>query len=203
VLGGICFDGKHAYATDKNAAARVPIAMTVTDPIAAPVQMVGSLIKMFPELLLGVDGMKLRVGLDEFTQVTVALYGDPYPIKQLQLFFDTTMTTNVVVNRDDILASLQRLAGINVDDKFPRVTLAFTPTVLTMSASDVATGSWQDEIDVATTADYKLQVSGEYFKAAVEACNAGPITIMHTGASRKPIKIIDGSGYEALIMPMV
>lgn len=203
VLGGICIDGEWAYATDKNVAAKAPLTFPHDDTfdyVTVPVQMLHPVISKYPELHVGVAENKLLVGVDQDTQLTVNVFGDRFPIDGMRSFFSQVFTHAVSLDRDTLLGALDRLAPIGGTDSMPRVRVSFNADGTLDLSSTGESGKWEDTIDIVSDGELKTAFKADYLKKAVGGANAGAIRIHHNAKALNPVKITDGSGYEALVM---
>lgn len=210
ILSGVHIDGESLIGCDTNVAAIVPCKVPLQKEVTVPLWTVTPILAKASDVRLAATDKTLNIHLDKETQATSRLLEGAYPnVKGLHR---TDYTGKVKFHRAATLEAVNRLLVVAREDrKMPTVKLTFNPGLVRTCTFDLQVedkGRIQDTIEVTGTYDepFEIYFTPSLFVPAIESSKEDQVEMEYghperTLASMKPVRISDGTGYEALVMP--
>lgn len=214
-FSGVHLDGTHIFATDKYRLVRVPCDATLTEPVTVPMDTLGPILKTVEDVRLGANENYLLIMPDEYTQMRAVIYDVKYP--NISVIMDNSIYNRAVtVPRIRFREALSRMTGlIAKGERYPIVTCRFTPDTIYMEMTVSSVGTMTDEIDVSTEViahpaieddggpvEQEIHFTPTYLTDALDQPNTDTVTLgFRTDKPGTPVKVFDGLGYEAWLMP--
>lgn len=203
-LSGVHFTGKHLLATDRYRVARVPLEMPISNPVTLPASMLGSLLKRGGDLHIGATDHQVFFRIDDYTLVACAIFPMAYPEinKRLNgMQYDGTF----VVRKSSFIRLVNQVIVAAQGNRSPIMQMI-------IGKSELAAFLKGQEAGIGDVEDLPGQVDhprvSHYYEPTylVDAANRAPGDLLTFSYKREnepktPIKVEDGTGYEAWVMP--
>lgn len=202
-LTGVHFTGEHVIATDRYRVCRVPLKMSITNPITVPAGMLASILKKTGEIEVGATSHHIVFRVNDGCHVYSAIYGNEFPaIEKRVTSFEYDGQISV---RKNELSSLINLAMSGSDaDRMPLIRLIIGRSELAayVGGDEVGIGDVVDIPGQATHKRISLYFTPGYVLDAVNRTPGDLVTLSYRveDESKVPIKIHDGSGFEAWVV---
>lgn len=203
-LTGVHFTGEHVIATDRYRVARVPLKMAISKPITVPAAMLGSILKKSGEIEVGATPHQIVFRIHDGCHVYSSIYADEYPAIEKRV---TSLTYDGVISvRKNQLTSLINLSTSGAEgDRTPLVRLIIGKGELAvyMSGEEIGIGDVEPIPGQAQHPRVSIYFTPGYLLDAVNRAPSDVINLSYEveNESRRPVKVDDGSGYEAWIAP--
>lgn len=203
-MTGVHFTGEHVIATDRYRVARVPLKMAITKPITVPAGMLSSILKKSGEIEVGATAHQIVFRVHDGCHVYASIYANDYP--GIEKRVTSLQYDGIISVRKGELASLVNVTMSGAEgDRTPLVRLIFGKGELAahVSGGEIGIG---DVVPIPGQADHpRVSI---YFTPGylLDAINRAPGDVINfsyrvENESKLPVKIDDGSGYEAWIAP--
>ena len=205
-LAGVYLDGTHAIATDQYRLAVVPLSIpSLQEPIVVPSGILGQILRQTGEVQIGMspEDRMLRVMPDEYTQVKTVVYDVKYPnvTPVIQREFDTAAK----VDRDKLVEMIQRVNAFTQGDRAPSLRVYLGKEEVAVYVTNEEVGSVGDAMEVpgeATHARFELRFTPKNLLEALQKSPNNEVTLHYNaGDGKSMVKIDDGAGYRAWVMP--
>lgn len=200
LLAGVHIDGSHLWATDRTCAVIVPLACPVDRPVTAPLADLVDLVKDHPEVSLRATEDALEVLVDEDTQVRVLLYAGAYPA--LGPFLNSPMESVAVLDKQALLAAIERLMVLDHTDRFPIMNMQIAENLITLRR-EVPDVGWIDEaIELREMLPpFDFWVNPITLRNMLQASAKSEIELAHGRGPLDPYSIRDGDGFVTVGLP--
>lgn len=200
VMSGVHLTGRHVYATNGTAAARVPLDMKLDDPITVPFSSASGLLKAYPTLRMGATQTALQVQVDSDTQIGLNLLADKYP--NIEQFLDSPkFDTHIRVPRLPLLELLNRLSA-PFSDRLLRAELTVEEgqIVLAVEESEVGRLGGAVELAAAVEKPISMHVTIQDLRLIMQHSSGTDVTFSYI-APLAPIRFADDTEFVAVTMP--
>lgn len=200
VLGGVYLDGHHIFATDRNVAARVPLECELDRPVCAPLQEIEQLVKNHPELHVRIAGNFLEVMPDPDTQLRVGLLEGDYPA--IGPFLEQEMPIQVELDREPLLAAIDRLLVITQGERYPLLKVEFRGSTLRLTIEAEEVGRISEDIDLGHEAEpFTFFCTPGYLRPMLKASKNARVSYERYDDPLKNFRLSDGHGFLSVTAP--
>lgn len=201
---GIHFDGAQAIATDKYRFAVMPCELPIDKAMTIPAGALTSILKPNETVLLRSDGSQLYVMPDEFTQISMTMYGVDYP--NMSRVMRREYPCMVKVQKDSFRDMLDLAVSMVGSDRLPTMVLIFGRQQVAAMLENEQEGLLGHVHDVPGQLDFarrdEVRFKPESLIGAVDGCPAAEITLGYDPANtRAAFYIKGGDGLEFWISP--
>lgn len=200
VMSGVHLTGKHVYATNGTAAARVPLSMKLEEPVTIPFTNALGLLKAYPTLLLGATGIALQVQVDSDTQISLNLLADKYP--DVGQFLDSPkFIHHLRIPRLPMLELLNRLSA-PFSDRLLRSRLELEGDQMALAVEESEVGRLGGAIELSTQVDepISMHVTIQDLRLILQHASGSEITFSYV-TPLAPIRFTDETDFVAVTMP--
>ena len=212
-FSGVHLDGTHILATDKYRLVRVPCDADVAEPVTVPMDTLGPILKSVEDVRLGANENYLLIMPDEYTQMRAIRYDAKYPA--VSRIMDAAIFNRVVtVPRIRLREALSLMTGlIAKGERYPIVTLTFNADTLHLEMNVPGNGVMVDELEITTETVVRPEIdepmvelfainfTPTYLTDALDQPKTDTVMLGYRTDKSSPMKMWDGLGFEAWIMP--
>lgn len=197
VLQGVNCDGETMTATDGFRIHVIPFAM---GKAIIPARTMAEAVKLFAKsdyLKVASTNGQWFVSDGETTLISQLIEGN-FPDWKAIVPKEHKATVEVQVQ--PLLAALRRVQVIQPANNV--IKLAFADNAITITGSSEETGTAEDVVEcVLTGTPPPVAVNVRFFAQALDATRRNPVRL-HINAANTPLVVEDGSGWQAVVMPM-
>lgn len=199
VLTGIHIDGSYLWATNRNEAVRVPLACPVARPITAPLQVVQSVVKDYPEIRVRV-GARLELSPDPDVQLELGLYEGAYPA--IEGFLEAVLPYSFAIAKGPVLEAIDRLLVIVEGERYPVLKVEFEAEgLLRLTMDDPDRGRLIEEIAVPAVDAFTFFVTPLSLRWLLSSTRQPEVWFHHSADPFGQYRITDDLGFVAAAMP--
>lgn len=206
-MSGVHFNGDFVVATDRYRLVRVPLdSDAIYKPITVPVNSFVPLGKILHDARVGVIDGHLCMMPDDSTQIKTVIYGGDYV--SYERVFDFEHSNSLEIKRTPLIEMMNRAMVMTGAERVPTLRMYIGQEEVACFMEQQELGMLGDVIDVPGQAAHKRIKLKFTPKNIIEALSNAPsekVTIHYNTdlTKTKPVKIDGGSGYIAMVMPMV
>lgn len=205
-LAGVYLNGTHAIATDTFRMARVPLEIpSLEHPIIVPSEVLGQILRETGEIQIGKskDDNTLRVMPDDTTQIKTTLYDTEYP--PVERVMSRELTHKLKIDRDLFMETMSRINNFG-SDRVAAFQLYIGAEEIALYLENGEVGSIGDAVELPGECvhpdRYLWYITPKNIMDAVsKSPNKGIELHYNPNEPKYPLKIDDGAGYEAWVMP--
>lgn len=204
-IDGVHFDGEWAIATDRYRLVKVPLDMSVEEPITVPSSVLSAVIRQTGDVKVGTDGRMFLVIPDEHTQLRTIMSGHDYPNVQRIIDQNSSYPEMVTLKKTELLEIMARSLNFVGADRFPTMRLFFGKEEINIFMADAEKGMLGDAVEIPGQAMHdrvELKFTPKNIMEALEHAPNEEVTLHYD--PEKPMRVfhIDGgSGYECWVVP--
>lgn len=204
-IDGVHFDGDSAIATDRYRLVKVPMDMTVEEPITVPSAVLSAVIRQTGDVKVGTDGRMFLVAPDEHTQIRTVMSGHDYPNVQRIMDQNLSYPETIRVKKTELLEIMARSLNFVGADRFPTMRLFFGKEEINIYMADAEKGMLGDAVEIPGQAMHDRVELKFTPKNIMEALEHAPNEEIILGYDpEKPLRVFlvdGGSGYLCWVVP--
>lgn len=197
VMQGVYCDGQAMAATD---GFRIHIAPFVIGKANIPARSMAEAVRLFGKaqfLTVASAGGQWFVSDNETTLISQVIEGNFPGWRAIE---PKEHKATIEFQVQPLLAALRRVQVIQPANNV--IKFAFADNAITITGSSEETGTAEDVVEcVLTGAPPPVAVNVRFFAQALDATRRNPVRL-HINAANAPMVIEDGSGWQAIVMPM-
>lgn len=201
-LTGVHFTGQHVIATDRYRVARVPLHMPISSPITVPAGMLATILKRNGSVDVGATEHQVVFKVHDGCHVYSAIYASPYPAIEKRVT-GFTYDGEVRVRKAEFAGLITLATSVVEGDRMPLLQLIIGRSEIAafMNGQEAGIGDVLDAPGQASHPRISLYFNPGYLLDAINKAPGDNITFSYQNKneSMQPVKVADGSGYEAWI----
>lgn len=195
-LIGVYFDGEHVLATDRYRFASAPCKLDLPEGITVPPAAITGILKSAETVLMRVEGSRICIMPDDYTQIAMRVYGVPYPPvgALMKRDYPRFVTINKAVLTDGIELVMQMVGA----DRTPSLLLLFGRQQVAAMIETEGTGKVGHIMDVPDQLDFsernQIRFSPENIIAALAGSPGTEVRIGYDPNDKFGAVYVDGGG---------
>lgn len=200
---GVHFDGEKAIATDKYRFAVMPCKVTLDQPMTVPASALTTVLKNNDSVLIRAEETRLCLMTDDYTQISTAVYGVPYP--PIQKVMRREWPHMVKVEKRELADTLDLVCSMIQSDRQPTLVLILGKGQIAAMLSNTQMGLLGNVIETPGQLDMKfrheIRFKPEILTGALEGCTSETVTLGFDPSNSMLPFYINGGGIEYWLAP--
>lgn len=203
---GINIDGERLNATNRYQFAMVDCKVPVSSPLTASLTLLSSVLRNLPgDAKVKAGNQKLYLSVGDEIRIIATTFAHKFPDLSEVMERRGSFAFTVKVQREALHSAISAMLVLVKSERYPRLNIHFLQGTIALAMSIPGVGDMVDEVEADfddPDGELEIEFTPNYLMAALDA-SASKFVDLHVGPLRTQlIKITDGTGYEASVMPL-
>jgi DNA polymerase III sliding clamp (beta) subunit (PCNA family) len=203
-LVGVNLDGDLVLATNRYRFASVPCSIPLAEPVTIHPLVLTSVLKNSVSIKMRVDGSQVCIMPDDYTQISMTVYGDPYP--PLRKIMRREYPVMCKITKQELLDTIELVMTMAGADRMPKLHLIFGREQIAVMVENDQIGKVGHVMEVpgqvAFPSRHEIRFDPDNFMSALNGCIGTEITIGFEMENKMaPIYLTGGEDLEFWLAP--